>query len=253
MSPSLKRYVNGEHLETWAELVNLGSEVYQMRYFDDAVAICREVVDRSLKNLESLKKTLLDLGYMFEHGEACLKVHQKNNFDELLEVQSSLGTFPIILQAWYERIERVDFSQNRTQTRQPNDESPLSVNGLGYGSIIQFNSIKESLRLRAELIAERIEDGEEPAELLSFFPTGGFGSNSMPKGVQLPSQEVDGILYNEGFGDIRFVDELRMIFGAGGFPYWNRNVKKRFPTSPVPAIPNFPELLPVLTKGFVTI
>jgi hypothetical protein len=82
-------------------------------------------------------------------------------------------------------------------------------------------------------------------------PLGGWASNCEPKGFQLPCSGVDAVIYNDGGGDTYFVDELRSAFRWGGFPFWQRSLKKSDFYSPMEYRPNFEKLLPVLKEGLM--
>ena len=66
------RYRAGEHELVWKELCALGADVFERPLYPDALRVCREVVRRARRNLRTLHRRLLSLGYEFKHPDAAL-------------------------------------------------------------------------------------------------------------------------------------------------------------------------------------
>jgi hypothetical protein len=87
-----------------------------------------------------------------------------------------------------------------------------------------------------------------------FFPTGGVASNNMRKGFQLPCHQFDGVLHNDGDGDIYLLGALRSAFEHGGFPFWGKfGTRKRMLSALLRHLPAYAELKPVLTEGLLPV
>ena len=57
-----ERYLAGERVEVWNELIALGEAVRTPPLLDEALAVAREIVRRAKYNLGLLQQRLLDLG-----------------------------------------------------------------------------------------------------------------------------------------------------------------------------------------------
>lgn len=91
------------------------------------------------------------------------------------------------------------------------------------------------------------EDGK------NFLPLGTFAFNCEPKGVWLPDQSVDPVLYDGGRGPVSLSEELRTVFSSGGFPFWAHMFRRRAFVSPLGFSPKYPELREALRKDLVEI
>jgi hypothetical protein len=83
-----------------------------------------------------------------------------------------------------------------------------------------------------------------------FLPTGGSASNCDPKGFSLPCLAADGVLYNDGGGDMHLVKVLRRCFEWGGFPFCQYYAVGNKPL-PWEARPNWERIIPILREGLL--
>ena len=65
MPTYLERYLNGECVEVWADLVRLGAKVRQKSVLPDVEAVASETMNRARHNLEILTPRLAAAGYRF--------------------------------------------------------------------------------------------------------------------------------------------------------------------------------------------
>jgi hypothetical protein len=254
MQSYYQRYISGERKEVWEELRQQGAAVRQPPLLAEAHAVCREVVERCYGNLRNLHSRLIDLGYRFQNPADALREPSPEEVALLDHVEATHGLLPLLARVWYERISSVDFSQDPQQLygKVPG-EPPGPVTGLGFNALA-FLSLEKCLELRDQLAAENEDDDDSRAgELSHFLPTGGSASNCEPMGFALPNPAVDGVLYNEGFGDVYFMDALRGAFTWAGFPFWQRILKHPKAALPVRHAPEFARLLPILTSGLAPI
>src|SRR5690242_6766201 len=111
------------------------------------------------------------------------------------------------------------------QTIQP--PAGPDIFGLGSHPVLIFQSLTCCREQVQQMTTEREEhsrqmkesEWEEPSdanEVSQFLPLGGWASNCEPKGFPLPCEAVDAVIYNDGGGDIYFVDELRLAFRGVG-------------------------------------
>jgi hypothetical protein len=76
MPAFLKRYLAGDCVAVWRELVGLGEDVRQKRHYADAAAVAAETMRRARHNVEVLIGRLDAMGYRFmkmEEHDACAK------------------------------------------------------------------------------------------------------------------------------------------------------------------------------------
>jgi hypothetical protein len=70
MSKFLDRYLAGEHVAVWKELVALGEAIHQKRHYADAAAVAAETMRRARHNVEVLIERLDGQGFRFLTQEA---------------------------------------------------------------------------------------------------------------------------------------------------------------------------------------
>jgi hypothetical protein len=235
------------------ELVALGKDVAGPTIRCDAEAVAGELVDRSFKNLTQLRIRLEDLGYSFERRDEALVEANSSDLSALHAAESTIGLLPMVVRKWYERIGSVDFTQRETQMFGKDGASCEPVSGLGLRCPLVFLSIPKCLVLKQQLCEEAKSEPDDLIDFTRFFPLGGWGSNSIPKGFWLPSESFDAEFYNDGAGGVSFVEELRTAFTWGGFPFWRTLLLGRKRAYPVRCVPRFDTILPVLTESLFPI
>ncbi len=261
----LERYLAGEHVTVWRELRDLGDKVLDEPLRSEALEVCREIVRRVRFNLRTLHARLVDLAYEFEEPSNALVDADPAAAAEVDVLEQMLGAFPLIARIWYQTFASVNFSQAEHQRVYRGGIRPRAESGiLGLGShpVLVFQSLK-ACRAQLQLMAAQQEEHirqmeecgwEELAEASytgKFLPLGGWASNCEPKGFRLPCFGIDGVICNDGGGDVYFVDKLRFAFRWGGFPFWQWSFKRRDSYSPGEYRPEFKKLLPLLKEGLL--
>jgi hypothetical protein len=255
----LERYQAGERVLVWRELIELGAKVAEEPCRSEAVRVCEEIVQRARFNLRMLHAQLLDLGYEFAEPHAALVDADPGAVAEIKRVEKELGALPLIARVWYQVLASVNFSQAERQlvywqaVRAPTGPDLF---GLGSHPVLIFQSLVRSREQLQHMTAEQEEQhvGASPSDAAGsgqFLPLGGWASNCEPKGFRLPCYAADAVIYNDGGGDVYFVDQLRSAFRWGGFPFWQWTLKNPNFYAPMHYRPNFKELLPVLTQGLL--
>jgi hypothetical protein len=199
-------------------------------------------------NLAALENNLIDIGYRFARTDGPFRVAVEVDQDVVRETEVTLGALPLLVRRWYERFQYVDFSQEAEQLC--DRSSPLR--GLGYNLPLVFRELNSCFRLRDELSASGVKVNRPELEK-RLLPFGSFATNCEPKGVWLPDDCLDPVIYDEGGGPVRLSQELRTVFQTGGFPFWDRLFRKRMFTSPLGFAPEFPELSQVLRRNLVDV
>lgn len=252
------RYLDGDRVAVWDELIALGNRVREQELFQDATAVAEETVRRAKHNLELIHTRLVGLGYQFAHpDEAFVSTRElliQSTQEEISDIERRVGNFPLLLKAWYQSVESLDFSQTWVQMRPP---SGPDVQGLGRMTTLHMKSLRhcwrEHLYLKDYAEQHHLRNGTL-SERFSFLPTGGNASNCEHRGVDLPSLGADAMLYNEGGGDIYLVTHLRRNFEWGGFPgckYYAKNPDASL--EPLYAKPNWGKVIPLLREGLLEI
>jgi len=273
-SPYFERYCKGEHEAVCRELIALGSQIREEPILSDALAVAHEIVRRARVNLHILHRRLMDMGYEFEDPRNALVDAGTEAIELVRTSQAKLGTFPLLLQVWYENIASVDFTQASKQRHCADREPPAApdIFGLGSHPVLVFQRIDDCwetwqenrnqyFQTRANIIKLHGDDVCWPESYAPYLTTGEFAGNCEPKGVRLPDYAFDAVLYNEGDGDVYFLDELRLAFQWGGFPFWRLTLLPPHELERIMGMttfglpfehrPNFKKLLPVLKVGLL--
>jgi hypothetical protein len=123
MPTYLERYLNGEHEQVWNELIALGDQVRQEPHYSDALAVARETMQRSRRNIEKLYQRLQDLGYQFD----CEKPHSTLN--PLAGLRDQLAGDSLLNSAFGSMLSGIENMQSQLmqmlgQNRQPAEPPP---------------------------------------------------------------------------------------------------------------------------------
>ncbi len=250
--------MSGEFEGVCGELGSLGSRVFEEPYLADATAVAFEIVSRCAHNLSLIHTRLIGLGFQFENEVDSLVVDSIGAPKIVQQFESSMGKLPLILSAWYSRISSVDFSQASSQLF----DSGSELGGLGWHVELIFQRLEKATSRWSEYIEDVKNDHEhfakkgimlDSAHLQPILFTGGCASNNDDKGIELPCQLFDAVIYNDGFGDIFVIDELRSCFKYAGFPVLFRYEEHKEVLRHLIPRPGIERLLPILTDGIVDI
>jgi hypothetical protein len=260
-----ERYQASAYVPVWRELIARGSEVRDEPLRSEALSVCEEIVRLAQLNIRTLHARLLKLGYEFADPENALVDAPPNAEAAIESVERELGVLPLIARKWYSTLASVNFCQSEKQRAYWQAVRPPAgpdFFGLGSHPVLIFQSLTSCRQQLQEMAIERQEHvrqmnenvWEGPYEtnkVRQFLPLGGWASNCEPKGFWLPGEAIDGVIYDDGDGDTFFVDELRLAFQWGGFPFWQWGLEKSDFYSPYEYRPNFQKLLPILKEGLV--
>jgi hypothetical protein len=260
----LSRYLAGDRVAVWEELIALGDQVRVSPLLEDATAVVKETVTRAKQNIELLYGKLVAHGFQFADPDHAYvptwSGTEESTQEEIAKIERRLGVLPLLAKAWYESIESLDFSQAQAQYFGP---AGPDINGLRHGLVMWSleKCWREYLFLRDYGEQERLrleqDDPELAREMLSgpvepFLPTGGDASNCERIGYTLPCPGADGVLYDDGAGDKYLVHHLRHYFECGGFPMLTYYAAGK-PMLPGYGKPNWEKLLPHLRDGLIEI
>ena len=106
MATYLDRYLAGEHLQVWNELVARGDAVREEPVFADAYAVATELMGRVRRNVKQLIPRLRAIGYVFA-AEAPV-ADPIDEVDAYIAAMEEWGPLPLALRAFYTVVGAID-------------------------------------------------------------------------------------------------------------------------------------------------
>jgi len=197
-------------------------------------------------NLLTLQSNLSHLGYAFANPLGPVQLADEASLNILDRIEREKGKLPILYRRWYEMFHSVDFSQDKSQLHATSEHK---LAGLGLNCPLIFLSLDTCIKLQAELSAYGYYKIQVNG--MEFIPTGDYASNCEPKGVWIPSDEFDPVLYDAGGGPVSFSQSLRTAIDAGGFPFWQQAYTRRTISSPLQFNPAYKEIQNDLLRNIV--
>ena len=209
------RYLAGDHIAVWNEMVDLGDGIRSPEFFDDAYATARETMRRVKKNIETVIQRLEELGYQFQYPDEVHILPSSEPEKEILVIEETYGVLPLSLRAFYHEVGSVNlmqsfnqiihFSRSKERAQSPElfilgEEDPLVVSPISW------------------LIYDA--DSKNNSHYCCFAPDE-FHKANYSGGenyhVTIPNPGADFVI--EGMYGIneRFIDYLRESFRYGGF------------------------------------
>lgn len=217
----LKRYLDGEHEQVWAELVEMGPDARAPNVLPDAMEVARETMQRANENVESLILRLKALGYRFgtfaDGGFTPTRPHRpptKTSLLKLRRLERLAGPLPLSVQVWYETVGGVHLVGQA-----PWGEMAVLSDALVVDPIDgPLYSVQEWLE-EWEGVPTELIPTDEPC--LAWLAPDEYHkediSGGPPYSYVLPNPSADAFLYHE-WHETTFVAYLRECFACGGFP-----------------------------------
>lgn len=207
----LKRYVDGEFVQVWDELVNLGDRVRTEPVYSDAKEVCRELMQRVKSNCLTLCDRLTTIGYVLGQGEKyypgpCVPPDSTELARlEVVELQAVIPTLPMSICTFWEVVGSVNLKGYHP--RWPSQSDPLWVDPI-LGAWEVFRYWDDCGR-------------EEPLTAMAISPDiiQKDGASGSIYEIGIPAIGIDSIVYGlKNSEQITFVEYLRKSFEWGGFP-----------------------------------
>jgi hypothetical protein len=217
-----------------------------MNRFLNEVNAAKTFIETAKHNILKLADTLTSVGYEFANRKGAVQLSSESTRELLNATEAKFGELPMLLKMWYHTFACVDFSQSKDQLY---GSDCGAVAGLGLNCTLVFLDLESCIELRSDL-SEAFSDTLR-MNGRTFLPLGGVASNCDPKGIWIPSNEFDPVIYNDGAGPISFASEVRTAIHSGGFPFWDRMFRRTRFASPLGFSPAFNQLRPILTQDLL--
>jgi len=201
MGQLFNRYLDGDCVSVWQELVDLRSDALQPPHLDDAMKIAEEMVRRIIHNAKIIGQYLIEAGYDFETPGPFVVPADETTANSVRQIEQEFGELPLFLKIWWRHVDH--FNHLPTEAFR-NSGQGCAIEGILTVQGILIESPGECLATslqRAIDIREHIEkanaagiDGEE--EYYEDEPNlvlGPYTSGNDHVGYQLPLRAVDGI------------------------------------------------------------
>jgi hypothetical protein len=246
-----ERYIAGEYEQVWDDMCSLGPDVRKPTYFDDAVAVARETMQRVRRNCEMLIPRLQGLGWRFGYewaGDWAAEevarqpplLGEPTPVEVLDNIEANNGLLPISLRAFYEVVGAINFvGRPFDRPNWPGIQDgldPLYIAGVEQAFGHQrFEWDESTSRVRAidtgnAYVTPWPGEVEVAPDFLHKYFISGVGSDYIEipaAGADAPLMFEDGPLQIED-RDLTFVRNLRYAMRGGGFlaflPGWEPDV-----------------------------
>jgi hypothetical protein len=237
MQSYLERYLDGEYIGVWAELVALGPAVRDEPVYTDAQAVAQEIMLRAKHNISLLVERLTKLEYRFISPESVWTPPDAKLTTTLDTLEQRYGPFPLVVRMWYEVVGEVDFVGAHPKLSHHD--------GLDWGGSEQLGCYSDPMMVSwfghrtDELLSFYLNlagDWDEMAQMEKEMPPP-YGidiglsainkanhSGSGPIQILVPNPALDAPLIDreDYWMGTFFVPYLRTCFEWGGFPGLNR-------------------------------
>ena len=238
MASFTARYQRGEREQVWTELRRLQATVRNERYFEDALAVALETMQRARRNVETLIERLNEGGYEFEEALSLPLSPPEKHPGLLKHIEHDFWTLGLSARAWIEVVGEVNLSGTHPDWQ--------DVNLTGNALVIMFDdrtefmgNMSQTYESSAELFIEsesidvklseeiiQVDSFDEMPQQIRRIYVGrdlwyqcldGVGWTVRRHEVLVPDRSADATIDLETSRTF-FVDYLRSIFKWGGFP-----------------------------------
>jgi hypothetical protein len=221
------RYLAGDCVQVWTELLMFGSSIRDdPSMAEEAMRITRETMRRARGNVERLREVLPAEGYRFSDPMSVLIPPEPDVGDELDDLERTIGAFPLSVRIWFEEVGSVSLA----------GEHPAW--GYDYVDELIVETTIHYTRSEHEEWRAGERRGQDPFQI-EFAPDYLHKANvsgGLPYGVEVPNRSADGLVLGE-FHQTTFVNYLRIAFRWAGFPGWDRvDTLRAVAASPPPRV-----------------
>jgi len=215
------RYQQGEREQVWTELRNLQTAVREEPYFDDALAVAIETMQRVRRNIETLINRLKEIGYEFDERVKSPLSPPEKHPGLLSHTEDVIWTLGLSARAWIEVVGEVNLS-GWPSNWVADDNATGHVTGPVYGNVlvVEFERREEFNENNVDRFCSdghRIHVGDD---FWFQFP----GEEKLivhRHEILVPDKTADATIDLQ-VKQMFFVDYLRDMFKWGGFPNFER-------------------------------
>ena len=210
----LERYLKGEYEQVWAELLALGGQIREEPLYSDALAVARETMTRTGKNIEVLVQRLEELDYRFEFPVE-VGVIEQDWLEHLYMLEERIGLLPLSIRVFYEIVGGAELLGSHPKLSDHLLDvysNPLNVAPLVFGELEAYVNPFYGDPSPEGATLYKIDISPDDAGKAGY--SGGFYS------IGIPDPAMDSPLWNYGG---TFVEYLRESFRWGGFPGFKRS------------------------------
>lgn len=207
----LERYVQGEQIEVWNELLGFGEKVRSEEVLPEAMAVLQEMMYRIRFNVGTLIPKLEKLGYSFQKDWPVFTPPPPDILSKIEILEKEVGVLPLSIGAWYNWVGAVDFCPDFDSEGGWSPGYRLYSEG-GPDPLVVF-----------PIEAVYPEQEDHGCFFLPFSPddyhkdqTSGGG----PYCLVAPCSSIDCDVEGELNHRTGFIQYMRLVFKGGGFSAW---------------------------------
>jgi hypothetical protein len=236
MQTYLERYLQGEHVDVWAELVGIGSAVRDDLFYSDAQAVAREMMTRAKYNVSVLVERLKLLNYRFVKPDRAWVPPDAKHLSFFQDLEQRHGPFPLTIHMWCEIVGSVNFMGAHPKLSKCHDFNWGGSDQLKFhGDPIVVWTMDRQNQGLVSFYLNRAASEEEEARMEAEMPppfgleigltrinkageSGGSGVDMLVPNSTFDAPLIDSDSYWTG---TFFIPYLRACFEYGGFPGLN--------------------------------
>jgi hypothetical protein len=233
MQTYLQRYIDGEYVDVWAELVGLGAVIRDNSIYPDAQAVAEEMMIRTTKNISMIYDRLQSMKYKFISPNRALFPPDTKRLSFMKSIEQQKGPFPLSISKFCEIVGTVNFMGSHPKLSK--------CDGCDWGGSEKLHGFSDPLVVLTldsggqgllNYYLSRAENEKEERDLEENNPPPyglNIGLSSINKAGQSGGGGVDMLVPNPAFdaplldsdgnwNGIFFIPYLRECFKFGGFP-----------------------------------
>lgn len=217
----IDRYQDGQCVQVWAEMLQLGGQVRHPDHLADAKSVGAETMRRINSNLDRLIDGLDSMGYIFEPGSglATRKHVEDTDVATLESLELTYGQFPLALSWWLQMVGEVNLIGRHpkwTPQNSHSEDDPLVVQAHPAYLDAEFDEwerLRGTIHDAGALVAPIAPDHLHKANI----------SGGPPESMKIPNEAVDGLVLGSR-SHTTLINHVRQCFAGGGFAHWTIEV-----------------------------
>jgi len=208
----LERYKQGDVVGVWKEIHSFKDLTKDDMKWNDVVTILKETIKRVKYNLE-LVLIHFKNNPIYQIEQTALFPVEEDSIQKLKMIVQPFGTIPLSLELFYKVIGPINLIQKGTKL-QFEYADPLYIESVnGIIEMLSDGSWEETM-------SEICDEGKTAyLEISPDYYHKDNVSGGLPYGIELLSQQcIDSRVINTKYGNLYFIEYLRLCFENGGFP-----------------------------------